>query len=78
MALIRKSLPVKYLGITLALLFPLWTTPAFALTMDDLVEGGAIWLEVTLAVAVTFVAAMAFCLQVARGYFIRILNKFTL
>jgi hypothetical protein len=78
MASIRKSLPVKYLGITLALLFPLWTTPAFALTQGDLVSGGSIWLETTIAVALAFVAAMAFCLQVARGYFIRVLNKFTL
>jgi hypothetical protein len=78
MASIRKSLPVRYLGITLALLFPLWTTPAFALTQGDLVSGGSIWLETTIAVALAFVTAMAFSLQIARGYFIRILNKFTL
>jgi hypothetical protein len=78
MVLIRKPLPVKYLGITLALLFLLWVRPAFALTQGDLVSGGSIWLETTIAVALAFVTAMAFSLQIARGYFIRILNKFTL
>ncbi len=36
------------------------------------------WLETTIAVALVFVTAMAFSLQIARGYFIRVLNKFTL
>ena len=50
----------------------------FAFTQSNLVSGGSIWLETTIAVALVFVSAMAFSLQIARGYFIRILNKFTL
>jgi hypothetical protein len=50
----------------------------YAFTQADLVSGGSIWLETTIAVALVFVTAMAFSLQIARGYFIRILNKFTL
>lgn len=53
-------------------------TPAFALSEGDLVSGGSIWLETTIAVALVFVTAMAFSLQIARGYFLRILDKFTL
>ncbi len=53
-------------------------TPAFALSQGDLVSGGSIWLETTIAVAMVFVTAMAFSLQIARGYFLRILDKFTL
>ena len=51
---------------------------SFAFTQGDLVSGGSIWLETTIAVALVFVSAMAFSLQIARGYFIRVLNKFTL
>jgi hypothetical protein len=51
---------------------------SFAFTASDLVSGGSIWLETTIAVALVFVSAMAFSLQIARGYFIRVLNKFTL
>lgn len=51
---------------------------AFALTQGELVGGGSIWLETTIAVALTFVSVMAFSLQIARGYFMRTLNKFTL
>ena len=61
---------------TLSLLFN--TSPAFALSQGDLVSGGSIWLETTIAVALVFVAAMAFSLQIARGYFLRTLEKFTL
>ena len=43
-----------------------------------MVSGGSIWLETTIAVALVFVAAMAFSLQIARGYFLRTLEKFTL
>jgi hypothetical protein len=52
--------------------------PAFALSQGDLVSGGSIWLETTIAVAMVFVTAMAFSLQIARGYFLRTLEKFTL
>ncbi len=51
---------------------------AFAFSQGDLVSGGSIWLETTIAVAMVFVTAMAFSLQIARGYFLRILDKFTL
>ena len=51
---------------------------SFAFTQGDLVSGGSIWLETTIAIALVFVSAMAFSLQIARGYFIRVLNKFTL
>ena len=54
------------------------SAPAFALSQDGLVSGGSIWLETTIAVAMVFVTAMAFSLQVARGYFLRTLEKFTL
>jgi hypothetical protein len=50
----------------------------FGLTQSDIVSGGSIWLETTLAVAMVFITAMAFSLQIARGYFIRTLNKFSL
>ena len=53
-------------------------SPAFALSQSDLVSGGSIWLETTIAVALVFVTAMAFSLQIARGYFLRTLEKFTL
>lgn len=53
-------------------------TPVFALSQGDLVSGGSIWLETTIAVAMVFVTAMAFSLQIARGYFLRTLEKFTL
>lgn len=51
---------------------------ASAFTQGELVSSGSIWLETTIAVALVFVSAMAFSLQIARGYFIRVLNKFTL
>jgi hypothetical protein len=51
---------------------------SFAFTASDLVNGGSVWLETTIAVALVFVTAMAFSLQIARGYFVRVLNKFTL
>jgi hypothetical protein len=60
------------------LLFSSIASPAFALTSGDVVSAGSIWLETTIAVAMVFVTAMAFSLQIARGYFLRILNKFTL
>jgi hypothetical protein len=52
--------------------------PAFAIDQTGLVAGGSIWLETTIAVAMVFVTAMAFSLQIARGYFLRMLEKFTL
>ena len=55
---------------------------SFALTSNDisngLVNGGSVWLETTLIVALSHVSAVAFSLQIARGYFIRVLSKFTL
>lgn len=52
--------------------------PAYAISENGLVAGGSIWLETTIAVAMVFVTAMAFSLQIARGYFLRTLEKFTL
>jgi hypothetical protein len=54
------------------------TAPAYAIDQAGLVSGGSIWLETTIAVAMVFVTAMAFSLQIARGYFLRTLEKFTL
>ncbi len=54
------------------------STPAYAIDQGGLVAGGSIWLETTIAVAMVFVTAMAFSLQIARGYFLRTLEKFTL
>jgi hypothetical protein len=54
------------------------TTPAYAIDQTGLISGGSIWLETTIAVAMVFVTAMAFSLQIARGYFLRTLEKFTL
>ena len=54
------------------------TAPAYAIDQGGLVSGGSIWLETTIAVAMVFVTAMAFSLQIARGYFLRTLEKFTL
>lgn len=70
----------KLVGTLLAAssLLLLSSSPAFALSQDGLVSGGSIWLETTIAVAMVFVTAMAFSLQIARGYFLRTLEKFTL
>ncbi len=54
------------------------SAPAYAIDQSGLVSGGSIWLETTIAVAMVFVTAMAFSLQIARGYFLRTLEKFTL
>lgn len=54
------------------------TAPSYAIDQSGLVSGGSIWLETTIAVAMVFVTAMAFSLQIARGYFLRTLEKFTL
>ena len=54
------------------------TAPTYAIDQTGLVSGGSIWLETTIAVAMVFVTAMAFSLQIARGYFLRTLEKFTL
>ena len=77
------SFPVKsgkLVGTILAVasLILLNAAPSFALSQGDLVSGGSIWLETTIAVAMVFVTAMAFSLQIARGYFLRTLEKFTL
>ncbi|MDH2901781.1 MAG: hypothetical protein PXY39_12505 [archaeon] len=73
----RNALEISLAALAfLLLLIP--NRAASAFSQGDLVSGGSIWLETTLAVALVFVSAMAFSLQIARGYFIRILNKFTL
>ncbi len=55
---------------------------SFAFTSNDLsnglVSGESVWLETTLIVALSHISAVAFSLQIARGYFIRVLSKFTL
>ncbi len=70
----------KLVGTVLAAssLLLLNATPAYAIDQTGLVSGGSIWLETTIAVAMVFVTAMAFSLQIARGYFLRTLEKFTL
>lgn len=70
----------KLAGIILAAvsLLLLNTAPAYALSANDLVSAGSVWMESTIAVALVFVTAMAFSLQIARGYFLRTLEKFTL
>jgi hypothetical protein len=74
-----KRLYVLYALAGLALsLFAFPGRASYAFSQGDLVSGGSIWLETTIAVALVFVTAMAFSLQIARGYFIRVLNKFTL
>ena len=76
---ITKKRAVELVLTVLAVfLFVVPDRQVFAFTQSDLVSGGSIWLETTIAVALVFVSAMAFSLQIARGYFIRILNKFTL
>lgn len=75
---IKSRLGKLMLGLGAAILLVLPTMPAYAFTQSDLVNGGSIWLESTIAVALVFVTAMAFSLQIARGYFVRTLNKFTL
>ena len=64
--------------IAAALTLVLGTSPTYAIDQSGLVSGGSIWLETTIAVALVFVMAMAFSLQIARGYFLRTLEKFTL
>ncbi len=54
------------------------TSPVFALTSNDLVSAGSVFTEGTIAVVLTFLIVMALSLQIGRGYFVRILNKFTL
>lgn len=75
---LRGLLSAKALAAAAALFFVLQASPTYAFTQGDLVSGGSIWLETTIAVALVFVMAMAFSLQIARGYFIRNLEKFTL
>lgn len=74
------SLKIKIALITLfSFLFTTsLSSPTFALTGNDLVSAGSVWLETTIAVAMVFITVMALSLHIARGYFIRILNKFTL
>ncbi len=69
----------KLAGIILATAYLVFNAaPAYAIDQTGLVSGGSIWLETTIAVAMVFVTAMAFSLQIARGYFLRTLEKFTL
>lgn len=78
MTIAQSLLSSKTLGVAAAFLLAAQISPAYALTQSDLVNGGAVWLQVTIAVALVFMMSMAFSLQIARGYFIRILEKFTL
>lgn len=72
---VRNAL-VGLVGATTSL--TLLGTPVYALSGGDIVSAGSVWLETTIAVALVFVTVMAFSLQIARGYFVRVLNKFTL
>ena len=78
MSFLRKN--GKLVGTILATipLLLLNVAPAYAIDQNGLVAGGSIWLETTIAVAMVFVTSMAFSLQIARGYFLRTLEKFTL
>lgn len=71
----------KFITITLlAVIFSFigLSSPAFALTSNDLVTAGSIFIEGSIAIALVFLIVMALSLQIGRGYFLRILNKFTL
>jgi hypothetical protein len=78
----RRTVELSLAAVAFLLLF--LPNRAFAytqgalVTQGELVGAGSIWFETTIAVALVFVSAMAFSLQIARGYFIRVLNKFTL
>jgi hypothetical protein len=77
----KNYLLLGLVGFALLLMYtPLRITYAASSTdiANGLVSGGSVWLETTIVVALVFVTAMAFSLQIARGYFIRVLNKFTL
>jgi hypothetical protein len=79
MSFLRKN--GKLVGTFLALASTMLlfnVSPTFAFSSGDLVSGGSVWLETTIAIALVFVMAMAFSLQIARGYFLRTLQKFTL
>ena len=78
MSFLRKRGKLVGTIIAAASLLLLNTAPAYAIDQNGLVSGGSIWLETTIAVAMVFVTAMAFSLQIARGYFLRTLEKFTL
>ena len=58
-------------GIVAALLVSVPITPAFALSATNIVSAGSTRFETTVAVAMVFVTAMAFSLQMASGYFVR-------
>lgn len=73
-----KSKLAKATLTTTALITVLNVPSAFALSSTDIVSAGSVWLETTIAVAMVFVTAMAFSLQISRGYFLRVLDKFTL
>jgi hypothetical protein len=78
MSFLRKKGKLAALALAMASILTFNVTPTFALSQGDLVSGGSVWLETTIAVALVFVTAMAFSLQIARGYFLRTLEKFTL
>ncbi len=78
MSFLRRNGKLVGTTIAAASLLLLNTAPAYAIDQSGLVSGGSIWLETTIAVAMVFVTAMAFSLQIARGYFLRTLEKFTL
>ncbi len=78
MSFLKKNGKLVGTAFAAASLLLLNTAPAYAIDQSGLVSGGSIWLETTIAVAMVFVTAMAFSLQIARGYFLRTLEKFTL
>ena len=78
MSFLKKNGKLVGTAFAAASLLLVGTTPAYAIDQNGLVSGGSIWLETTIAVAMVFVTAMAFSLQIARGYFLRTLEKFTL
>jgi hypothetical protein len=73
-----KKLAELSLAVLALLIIVLPGKHVFAFSQTEAVSAGSVWLETTIAVALVFVSAMAFSLQIARGYFIRVLNKFTL
>jgi hypothetical protein len=57
---------------------PATAAPAQGFSQQDLVGGGSVFMEQTLALILAIVLVAAFSLQLAREYFLRTLDKFTL
>ncbi|MGC8572358.1 MAG: hypothetical protein ACP5RI_03950 [Candidatus Micrarchaeia archaeon] len=47
-------------------------------SVNTFVTAGSIYTEATIAVIITMLMVLALSVQIARGYFLRILRKFTL